>query len=277
MYDWINTPYQRGSSNHLIGNLPLKWYFAISQSKYFATIFTMWALGCIQCRPVFLLEFKRVGYSLFVWYISSGLICLLRFLYQCMPLHHHPQFSLIWRPVHTDNNSRSKLRLQILTSENWLEDNSTYGMTAYRNHDLSFQELKTMFPYSTDQGFSQDVRIWGELGVQFIFIPLHNYRPTQKVWISGGPFICSRYTTPAKCSRNMFSVHERSYYEHCEMFSVPIRADSGLRAKPRPLRTLFSVHEHSYLFWMCTKGAICSENMVWPCSSWNCSSGNNSL
>ena len=101
----------------------------------------------------------------------------------------------------------------------------------------------------------------------------------------------------------------RSYYEHCEMFSVPIRsgwkwhasrsaqydvlcihcatcevilmctlcADSGLRAKPRPLRTLFSVHERSYLFWMCTKGAICSENMVWPCSSWNCSSGNNSL
>ena len=39
------------------------------------------------------------------------------------------------------------------------------------------------------------------------------------------------------------------------------------------VRTLFSVHERSYLFWMCTKGAICSENMVWPCSSWNCSSG----
>ena len=127
-----------------------------------------------------------------------------------------------------------------------------------------------------------------------------------------GPIhICSRYTTPAKCSRNMFSVHERSYYEHCEMFSLPIRsgwkwhasrsaqydvlcihcatcevilmctlhADSGLRAKPRPLRTLFSVHERSYmyLFWMCTKGAICSENMVWLCSSWNCSIGNNSL
>ena len=129
-------------------------------------------------------------------------------------------------------------------------------------------------------------------------------------WVYPGPVhICSRYTTPAKCSRNMFSVHERSYYEHCEMFSVPIRsgwkwhasrsaqydvlcihcatcevilmctlrADSGLCAKPRPLRTLFSVLERSYLFWMCTKGAICSENMVWPCSSWNCSSGNNSL
>ena len=24
-------------------------------------------------------------------------------------------------------------------------------------------------------------------------------------------------------------------------------------------------------------GSFCSENMVWPCSSWNCSSGNNSL
>ena len=134
-------------------------------------------------------------------------------------------------------------------------------------------------------------------------------RPSLTLILIGPVHICSRYTTPAKCSRNMFSVHERSYYEHCEMFSVPIRsgwkwhasrsaqydvlcihcatcevilmctlrADSGLRAKPRPLRTLFSVHERSYLFWMCTKGAICSENMVWPCSSWNCSSGNNSL
>ena len=129
-------------------------------------------------------------------------------------------------------------------------------------------------------------------------------------WGQLGPVhICSRYTTPAKCSRNMFSVHERSYYEHCEMFSVPIRSGwngthLGLRSmtycvytaqrvrsfwcalsvliavcvlSPAPLRTLFSVHERSYLFWMCTKGAICSENMVWPCSSWNCSSGNNSL
>ena len=44
--------------------------------------------------------------------------------------------------------------------------------------------------------------------------------------------ICSRYTTPAKCSRNMFSVHERSYYEHCEMFSVQVENDThlGLRS-----------------------------------------------
>ena len=37
--------------------------------------------------------------------------------------------------------------------------------------------------------------------------------------------ICSRYTTPAKCSRNKFSVHERSDCEHCEMFSVLLRSD----------------------------------------------------
>ena len=63
----------------------------------------------------------------------------------------------------------------------------------------------------------------------------------------------------------------------CEVILMcTLHADSGLRAKPRPLRTLFSVHERSYLFWMCTKGAICSENGVYrehvprTCSRWNC-------
>ena len=41
----------------------------------------------------------------------------------------------------------------------------------------------------------------------------------------GPVHICSRYTTPAKCSRNKFSVHEHSDFEHCEMFSVPLRSD----------------------------------------------------
>ena len=41
----------------------------------------------------------------------------------------------------------------------------------------------------------------------------------------GPVHICSRYTTPAKCSRNKFSVHEHSDCEHCEMFSVPLRSD----------------------------------------------------
>ena len=46
---------------------------------------------------------------------------------------------------------------------------------------------------------------------------------SQCIW---GPIhICSRYMTPAKCSRNKFSVHERSDCEHCEMFSVPLRSD----------------------------------------------------
>ena len=120
---------------------------------------------------------------------------------------------------------------------------------------------------------------------------------------------CSRYTTPAKCSWNMFSVHERSYYEHCECSRYPfVQVENGMHLglssmtycvytaqrvrsfwcalsvliavcvlSPAHLEHCFSVHERSYLFWMCTKGAICSENMVWPCSSWNCSSGNNSL
>ena len=41
----------------------------------------------------------------------------------------------------------------------------------------------------------------------------------------GPVHICSRYTTPAKCSRNKFSVHKHSDCEHCEMFSVPLRSD----------------------------------------------------
>ena len=61
-----------------------------------------------------------------------------------------------------------------------------------------------------------------ELPVQWRY-KLRRFLTTLTPQSTLGPFICSRYTTPAKCSRNMFSVHERSYYEHCEMFSVPIR------------------------------------------------------
>ena len=107
-----------------------------------------------------------------------------------------------------------------------------------------------------------------------------------------GPIhICSLYTYSVKCSRNKFSVHERSDCEHCEMFSVPLRsdrhdevilpctlcADSGLRTKPRPARTCSLFHIVQTSFRRHTKGAICSENMVWQCSSWNCSSGNTTL
>ena len=55
--------------------------------------------------------------------------------------------------------------------------------------------------------------------------------PPEALWLNeniniyGPVHICSRYTTPAKCSRNKFSVHERSDCEHCEIFSVPLRSD----------------------------------------------------
>ena len=81
-----------------------------------------------------------------------------------------------------------------------------------------------------------------------------------------------------------------------------LRADSGLRAKPRPLRTLFSVHERSYLFLGCvlrgqfvprtwfdhvpagtvlaeqfslqpvqtTRNGVYREHVPRTCSRWNC-------
>ena len=136
------------------------------------------------------------------------------------------------------------------------------------------------------------------------------YMGTFGLHVNYGPVhICSRYTTPAKCSWNKFSVHERSDCEHSEMFSVPLRSDLKsahisvcavwlivytvrnvwchfnvhspcwccLRAKPRPLRTCSRFHSVQTSFWRHTKGAICSENMLWPCSSWNCSNGNTTL
>ena len=64
----------------------------------------------------------------------------------------------------------------------------------------------------------------------------------------------------------------------CEVIlTCTLRADSGLRAKPRPVRTCSRFRIVHTSFQRRTKGAICSENMVWPCSSWNCSSGNTTL
>ena len=109
-----------------------------------------------------------------------------------------------------------------------------------------------------------------------------------------GPFICSRYTTPAKCSSNKFSVHERSDCEHWNVLGTPsfrfkigtssrsaqydllcihcatceviltctLRADSGLRAKPCQVRTCSQFHIVQTSFQRRTKGASCSENTV---------------
>ena len=48
-----------------------------------------------------------------------------------------------------------------------------------------------------------------------------------------------------------------------------LRADSGLRAKPRPVKTCSQFHIVQTSIRRHTKGAICSENTVRPCSSWN--------
>ena len=70
-------------------------------------------------------------------------------------------------------------------------------------------------------------------------------------------------------------------YIHCATCEVilmcTLHADSGLRAKPCPLRTCSRFHIVQTSFRRRTRGAICSENMLWPCSSWNCSSGNTTL
>ena len=84
---------------------------------------------------------------------------------------------------------------------------------------------------------------------------------------------CSRYTSvhitsTVKCSRYRFvqicNRHNSraAQYDvlciHCATCEVilmcTLRADSGLRAKPRPLSTLFSVPQRSYLFWRRTNG-----------------------
>ena len=63
-------------------------------------------------------------------------------------------------------------------------------MLLFANLDYAwfFNKNSTYF-YAQHQGFSQDFRIgcpkrhiWGELGVQFLFNPLHY---TQKIWILG--------------------------------------------------------------------------------------------
>ena len=66
--------------------------------------------------------------------------------------------------------------------------------------------------------------------------------------------------------------------QRCEVIlTCTLRADSSLRAKPHPLRTCSRYTSVQTSFRRLTKGTICSENMVWPCSSWNCSSGNTTL
>ena len=58
---------------------------------------------------------------------------------------------------------------------------------------------------------------------------------------------------------------------------VMMRARRRCVLSPLPVEHVLSTIAFRLRFWRHTKGAICSENMVWPCSSWNCSSGNTTL
>ena len=128
--------------------------------------------------------------------------------------------------------------------------------------------------------------------------------------VIGPVHICSRYTTPGKMfSKQVLGTRAFRWQAlwnvlgtpsfrfkigthlglrsmtycvwHCATCEViltcTLRADSGLRAKPRPVRTCSRFLIVQTSFRRRTKGAICSENKVRPCSSWNCSSGNTTL
>ena len=117
---------------------------------------------------------------------------------------------------------------------------------------------------------------------------------------------CSLYTSvhitsTVKCSRFPFiqiligthvGLRNMTYFVYCAMcrsllndwqaadeviLTRALRADSGLRAKPRPVRICSRFHSVQTSFQRRTKGAICSKNMVRPRSSWNCSSRNTTL
>ena len=129
------------------------------------------------------------------------------------------------------------------------------------------------------------------------------------IW--GHVHICFRYTTPGK---NVLETSSRytsvQIASTVKLFLVPLRSDLksahiSVCAVWLIVYTLRNVWDHSnnalsVLVVVCvlspaqlehvspfhivqtsfrrrTKGSICSENMLWPCSSWNCSSGNTTL
>ena len=107
---------------------------------------------------------------------------------------------------------------------------------------------------------------------------------------------CSRYTSvhitsTVKCSRYPFVQVENGMHLSLRSMTYCVYTAQRVRSFWCPLSVLIAVcvlspahlvHCSRYTsvhtcFGCVLRGAICSENMVWPCSSWNCSSGNNSL
>ena len=111
------------------------------------------------------------------------------------------------------------------------------GAALHWLHSLRLPLLFTIiFHHSDWAGYNPDPDTWqwwgtSRLCISSVSISILDYACLKTLMYSisehtiGPVHICSRYTTPAKCSRNKFSVHEHSYCEHCEMFSVPLRSD----------------------------------------------------
>ena len=98
----------------------------------------------------------------------------------------------------------------------------------------------------------------------------------QALWnVLGTPSFRFKIGTPSRSAQyDLLCIHCAT----CEVIlTCTLHADSGLRAKPCPLRTCSRFHIVQTSFRRRTKGAICSENMLWQCSSWNCSSGNTTI
>ena len=123
------------------------------------------------------------------------------------------------------------------------------------------------------------------------FIYVLDTRPRQNVLETSSRYASVQIASTVKCSRYPFvqiynrhtsrSVQYDLLCLHCAtcevLLTCTLRADSGLPAKPRPIRTCSRFHIVQTAFRRRTKGVICSENMVWSCSSWNCSSGKTTL
>ena len=89
---------------------------------------------------------------------------------------------------------------------------------------------------------------------------------------------CSRYTSvhitsTVKCSRYPFVQVENGTHLGLRSMTYCVH----IHCATCEVILMCTLRSYLFCFGCVLKGAICSENMVWPCSSWNCSSGNNSL
>ena len=104
-------------------------------------------------------------------------------------------------------------------------------LPSVRMREKTLQSLRFSVPERGEEAWFVSVFFW-HADCHFILgrISIRKCTVYRWKWLEdhvGPVHIGSRYTTPAKCSRNKFSVHE-CFCEHCEMFSVPLRSDLKL-------------------------------------------------